>query len=96
MDLRKQVMSFGLLALASVAFALPALADFGVSFHRYDYDHDGRWNYREFADANHEYYRQHPRTVIMNDDGLRREFRHVDRDNDGLVRVEEVRHYHDW
>ncbi len=96
MDLKKQLTALGILTIATGALALPALADFGVSFNRYDYDRDGRWNYREFVDANRAYYIHHPGAVVMEEPVLRRDFRRIDRDNDGYVRVDEVRRYHEW
>jgi hypothetical protein len=96
--MKKQLTTLCLFAMAFGALQLPATAfDFGVSvFNKYDHNHDGRWNYRDFNDANRYYYQTHPQAVIINNRDLRRDFNRLDTDNDGYVNVEEVRTYHTW
>lgn len=96
MNLNKHVLGPAILALAFGALALPALADINLSFGRHDYNHDGRWSYNEFRDANVDYYHHHHGVQILGDRELRHEFRRLDRDNNGYVGVEEIRTYHDW
>lgn len=96
MNMTKHIAALGMLALAYGAFTLPALADFSIAFGRHDYNNDGRWNYREFRDANSYYYNHHPQVQYLGDRELRRQFRRLDTDNDGYVRMGEVRTYRNW
>jgi Ca2+-binding EF-hand superfamily protein len=72
---------------------LPAHAEFNNAFGRHDHNHDGRWNRREFCDANNNYYRHHHTAEVIDN---RNEFNRLDRNGDGYLNREEVRTYHNW
>jgi hypothetical protein len=95
-DMKRQIAGSILFALALGMLQVPALADFNLSFGRNDYNHDGRWNYREFNDANRYYYQHHPDVVVESGRSLRHEFRRLDTDNDGYLNAQEVRTYRNW
>jgi hypothetical protein len=84
-----------LFALTLGVAQLPAQADLNVAFGRHDGDHDGRWNRREFYDANRYYAHNHP-TVVINQRDMDRDYRRLDRDHDGYLNGEEVRTYRNW
>jgi len=91
----KQLASLCLLALTAGVCQLPAQADLNVSFGRHDLNHDGRWNRREFQDANRYYGRNHP-TVIINRRDINRDYYRLDSNHDGYLDGNEVRGYRDW
>ena len=83
---------FGLLATLQP----PARSDFNLSFGRHDCNHDGRWNYREFNDANQYYYRSHPEVTVINQRRMRNDFDRLDMNHDGYLNQQEVRTYRTW
>jgi hypothetical protein len=95
-DMKRQIAGSILFALALGMLQVPALADVNLSFGRHDYNHDGRWNYREFNDANRYYYQRHPDVQVVTGRHLRREFRRLDGDQDGYLYPQEVQTYRTW
>jgi hypothetical protein len=94
--MKRQIAASILFALAFGMVQLPALAEFNLSFGRYDGNNDGRWNYREFNNANRYYYQQNPTVEVMSRRDLRREYRRLDTDYDGYLSPREVETYHTW
>jgi Ca2+-binding EF-hand superfamily protein len=74
----------------------PAVAKEVVWFQSYDTNGDGSWSYPEFVAANEHYYTVHPKEVRITTKELRHQFDDLDVDHDGLVRVDEVKTYHNW
>ena len=91
--MKKQLATAMLCALAFGAFQLPARADFGVTYGRYDHNHDGHWDYNEFNNANRYYNHHHHGVVVVNN---RDEFNRLDVNHDGYLNREEIQTYHNW
>jgi len=91
--MKRQLAVLFLFALTFGTLQLPARAEFNVTFGRHDYNHDGRWNRREFYDANNYYYRHHHNVQVIN---TPQEFNRLDLNHDGYLNREEVRTYHTW
>ena len=97
LQMNKQLAALGLVTMMFGALQLPAQAELNVSlFGRHDRNHDGRWNYREFRDANNYYYQTHPAVEIINTRDMQNDFYRLDRNNDGYVDIDEVRGYRAW
>lgn len=94
--MKRQLATLLLCAMAIATLPMPARADFNVSFGRFDRNHDGRWNYREFNDANQYYYRNHPGVQIMSRRQMRDEFNRLDTDNDGYINEQVAQTYRTW
>jgi Ca2+-binding EF-hand superfamily protein len=94
--MKKQLIALSLFALALGVWQLPAQADINLSFGQHDRDHDGRWNYNEFRDANRDYYRHHHEVRVISGRQCRDDFNRLDADHDGYVNAEQVRTYHNW
>ena len=92
--MKRQLAVLCLCALAFGLFQLPARAGIDVSFGRHDYNHDHRWNYREFNDANTYYYRHHPHAQVIY--GSRRDFDRLDTNRDGYLDLQEAGAYRNW
>lgn len=91
----KKGLVLALLALGLIA--APTIAkEKVVWFDTYDLNHDGLWDYNEFASANEHYIVAHPQTVKVTTKELHRQFDDWDMDHTGTVKVEQVRTYHDW
>lgn len=82
-------------ALACASLQLAAQADDGW-FNRWDSNHDGYWNWREFHNANRYYYQHHPEGPAYGYWGLHRQFHDLDHDGDGRLRPDDVRGFHNW
>ncbi len=94
--MKRQLAALCLFALAFGTLQLPARADFNVSFGRHDYNHDGRWDRREFNDANRYYYQHHPSVQVISRRDYRNEFNRLDTNHDGYLSRQEVRTYRNW
>jgi len=94
--MKKQLAALILFTMALGTLQLPARADLNVTFGKHDRNHDGRWTYEEFNDANRNYYRQHHDEKVMSQRDLHREFKRLDKDNNGYLTKEEVQTYHNW
>ena len=94
--MKRQLTAVVLFSLAFGALQLPARADFNVAFGRHDRNHDGRWDYREFNDANRYYYQSHPEVQVINQRDMRRDFDRMDINHDGYLDTNEVRTYRTW
>jgi hypothetical protein len=76
--------ALSLLALSFGTLQPPANA-LELNFGRHDYNHDGRWNYNEYNNANQYYYGHHMH---------HRDFERLDRNHDGYLSRSEVRGYY--
>lgn len=94
--MRSYIAAACLLALAWGSLQLPARAEFNIAFGRHDRNHDGRWSYRDFNDANRYYYRHHPGVEILNSRDLHRDFVRMDTNGDGYLQSSEVEGYRTW
>jgi len=94
--MKRQLAASFLFILACGMLQLPARADFNVLFGRHDRNHDSRWNYREFNDANRYYYQRHPDVQVISRRDLRRDFDRMDTDQDGYLNMQEVQTYRTW
>lgn len=93
--MRRIIALTAVLAMAVIAANAPAKAD-DEWFNRHDYNHDTRWNWKEFRRAHYQYVKEHPNEAHWNDRRLRQEFNHCDHDHDGYVHCDEVRRFHNW
>lgn len=91
--MKRQLAAAMLFAVALGTFQLPARADFGVTFGRYDGDHDGHWNYNEFNRANTYYGHHHRGAVVVNNQD---EFNRLDVNHRGYLDRGQVEGYHTW
>jgi hypothetical protein len=91
--MKRQLAALFLFSLILGSTQLPANAQFNVAFGRHDYNRDGRWDRREFNNANAYYYQRHPHVQVLDNDG---DFDRLDRNRDGYLGREEVRTYRTW
>jgi hypothetical protein len=91
--MKRQLATALLFAVAFGTFQLPARADFNVAFGRHDYNHDGRWDYNEFHQANRYYHHHHPGVVVLDN---RDEFNRLDVNHDGYLTGPEIQTYRTW
>ena len=94
--MKRQLTALVLFSMAFGTLQLPARADFNVTFGRYDRNHDRRWDYREFNDANRYYYQNHPDVQVISRRDMRHEFNRLDCNHDGYLQPTEVQTYHTW
>jgi hypothetical protein len=94
--MKRQLAALFLFALAFGALQLPAQAGVNVSFGRHDYNNDGRWDRREFYDANRYYYQRHPSVQVISRRDLNRDYDRLDTNHDGYLSRQEVRTYRTW
>ena len=94
--MRRMIALAATIALAVITVNAPAKADEEDWFKRHDYDHDARWNYKEFRKAHYQWYKAHPNEARWNERRLHEEFNRCDLDHDGYVHCDEVRGVHHW
>jgi hypothetical protein len=92
--MKMQLVAVGLLAITFGVWQLPAQAD-EVYFGRSDRNHDGRWDNREFYNANRYYGHHHPEVIITRNNS-NQNFMRLDRNHDGWLDRDEVQGYRHW
>jgi hypothetical protein len=93
--MRKKYFLLAALALTLMNANTPARAD-DPWFHKWDHNHDNRWDWNEFRKAHYDWWKAHHEGPRLTDRQLREEFSRFDRDHDGYVKCEEVRDFHHW
>lgn len=73
---------------------LPSFA--GDGYDKYDKNHDGHLDYKEFRRAHTEYWRRHQDEPPLRDEELRAEFGRRAYNPEGFVHKSGVKDFHNW
>jgi len=93
--MNKRILFAGLVSLSILGVQGAALADHDDWHHRYDHDHDGKWDYNDFEKAQRDWERDHHRKELSEIE-LRNAYARYDRDHDGFWAPNEARKFHPW
>jgi hypothetical protein len=86
-----------LVLLALIACSITTLPSFaGDWYDKYDKNHDGRWDYKEFRRAHNEYWKRHQDESPLRDEELRAEFGRRAYNPNGFVHRSGVKDFHNW
>jgi hypothetical protein len=91
--MKKQIALFALAAVCLGTWQQPAFSA-EVWFNNHDHNHDGRWNYNEYRNANQVYFRHHHDENRWSDHEMRHNWDGLN--HDGYVTQEQVRTIHHW
>ena len=92
----KKLLALGSLICVTLgSIQMAALAD-GDWFDKQDQKHSGKWDYKAFKKAEHDWAKNHHEYQKMREKEMKAKFKELDRDHDGYLHREDVREWHQW